>query len=110
MHMITKAYASALPTACVFPSVLLFITRMKGNKIPWPERSPDILLPALGPALLRDGFRLFGLIGAHAVVVIHIVIVHIAVIIDFAGVVIIVMIGRAQPPPRETLYNLIPVC
>ena len=107
MQKIAKAYASAFPTACVFPS---FFIRMKGNKIPWPERRLNIFPSTLRPALLRDSFSLFGLIGAHAIVVVHIVVVDVARGVHVAGVVIIVMIRRAQPPPRLTLYNLIPVC
>ena len=84
---------------------------MKGNKVPLPERRPDAFLPALGPALPRDGFRLFGRIGAHTIiVVVHVIVVDIARGVHVAGVVIIVMIRRAQPPPRIYINNLIPVC
>ena len=84
---------------------------MKGNKVPLPERRLNTFLSALGPALLRDGFRLFGLIGAHTViVVVHVIVVDVARGVHVAGVVIIVMIRRAQPPPRICINNLIPIC
>ena len=53
---------------------------------------------------------MFGQCGTHAdVFIVDIVIVDVAVRVHVAGVVVIVCIGRTQPPIGAN-HNLIPIC
>ena len=81
----------------------------KRNKAPLSERriSDFLSLISLGPALLRDDFRLIGRIGTHTdVVVVYVIVVDVAVGVNAAGVVTVVTIRRPQPPQRSAITAL----
>lgn len=70
------------------------------------DRTLFCVLP-LGMALLRDIIWLFRRGGTHTgVIVVDIVVVDVAVVVDIAGVVIIIIVGRPKPPIGKSISTL----